>query len=55
MNLETAPELDLDEAILVRSKSCFINIKQNCSHWKHKGVQNHIKYTLEKYNFGLEN
>ena len=36
--LETAPEIDLDEAVLSRSKSYSLNIKQNSSHCKQKGV-----------------
>ena len=55
MKLETSPELDLDEAVFLRSKSCFHNIKQNGSHCKPKGVQDHNKYTLEVYKFCLEN
>ena len=43
MKLETAPELDLDEAVFFRSKSYSINIKQNSSKCKHKGVQDHNK------------
>ena len=55
MKLETLPELDLDEAVFLRSKSYSLNTKQNNSHCKHKGVQDHNKYTLEDYNFCLEN
>ena len=55
MKLETAPELDLDEAVFLRSKSYSYNIKQNSSHCKHKGVQDHNKYTLEDYKYCLEN
>ena len=55
MKLETLPELDLDEALFLRSKSFSPKIKQNCSHGKHKGVQDHIKYTLEDYKYFLEN
>ena len=55
MNLETLPELDLDEAVFLRSKSYSLNIKQNSSHCKHKGVQDHNKYTLEDYKYCLEN
>ena len=47
MKLETAPELDLDDAVLLKKKSCSLNIKQNSSHCKHKGVQDHNKNTLE--------
>ena len=36
MKLETAPELDLDEAVFLRSKSYSPNVKQNSSHCKHK-------------------
>ena len=49
MKLETAPELDLDEAVFLRSKSYSLNFKRNKSHCKHKGVQDHNKYTLEEY------
>ena len=55
MKLETLPELDLDEAVFLRSKSYSLNIKQNSSHYKHKGVQDHNKYTLEDYKYCLEN
>ena len=55
MKLETAPELDLDEAVFFRSKSYSLNIKQNSSQCKHKGVQDHNKYTLEDYKYCLEN
>ena len=47
MKLETMPELDLDEAVVLRSKSYSLNIKQNSSHCKHKGVKDHNKYALE--------
>ena len=53
--LETSPKLDLDEAVFFRSKSYCLNIKQNSSQCKHKGVQDHNKYTLEDYNNFLEN
>ena len=55
MKLETAPELDLDEAVFLWSKSYSLNIKQNSSHCKRKGVQDHNKYTLEDYKYCLEN
>ena len=53
--LETAPELDLDEAVFLRSKSYSLNIKHNSLYCKHKGVQDHNKYTLEDYKYCLEN
>ena len=55
MKLETSPELDLDEAVFLRSKSYCLNFKQNSSHCKHKCVQDHNKYTLEDYKNCLEN
>ena len=55
MKLETAPELDLDEAVFLRSRSYSVNIKQNSSHCKHKGDQDHNKYTLEDYKYCLDN
>ena len=55
MKLETAPELDLHEAVFLRSKSYSLNIKQNSSLCKNKGVQDHNKYTLEGYKFCLDN
>ena len=55
MRLETLPELDLDEAVFLRSKSYSLNIKQNKSHCKHKGVQDLNEYTLENYKICLEN
>ena len=55
MKFETLPELDLDEPVFLRSKSYSLNIKQNLSNCKHKGVQDHNKYTLEDYKYCLEN
>ena len=55
MKFETAPAIDLDEAVFLRSKSYSLNIKQNSLHCKHKGVQDHNKYTLEEYKYCLEN
>ena len=55
MKLETSPELDLEEAVFLRSKSYSFNIKQNHSHCNHKIVQDHNKYTLENYKYCLEN
>ena len=52
--LEKAPELALDEAIFLGSKSYSISLKQNCSHCKHKVVRDHGKYTLEEYKNCLE-
>ena len=51
MKLETLPELDLDEAVFLRSKSFSLKSKQNSSHCEHKGVQDHIKYTLEDHKY----
>ena len=39
----------------LRSKSYSLNIKQNNSHCKHKGVQDLNKYILEDYKYSLEN
>ena len=36
MKLEISPEIDLDEAAFLRSKSYSLNFKQNSSHCKHK-------------------
>ena len=55
MVLETMPELDLDEAVLFRSKSYSVKNKQNSSHCKHRGVQDHNKDTLKDYKFCSEN
>ena len=55
MKLETARELDSDEAVILRCKSYSLNIKQNSLHCKHKRVQDHKKYTLEDYKYCLEN
>ena len=54
MKLESAPELDLDEAVFLRSKSYSLNIKQNSLYCNYKGVQDHKKYTLEDYKYCLE-
>ena len=54
MKLETAPELDINEAVFLRSKSYSPNIKQNSLHCKHKSVQDHNKYSLEYYKFCLD-
>ena len=48
-------EIDLDEAVFLRSKSYSLNIKQNSLHCKHKGVQDHNKYTSEEYKYCSEN
>ena len=53
--METSPELDLEEVVFLISKSYSPNIKQNHSQCKHKGVQDHNKYTLEDYKYCLEN
>ena len=55
MKLKTAPDLDLDEAVFLRSKSYSLKIKQNSLHCKPKGVQDHNKYTLKIYKYCLEN
>ena len=55
MKLETLPELDLDEAVFLRSKSYSLNFKQNSSRCKHKGVQDHNKYSLEDYKYCSKN
>ena len=55
MKLETAPELDLDEAVFLGSKSYSLIFKKNSSHCKHKGVEDHSKYTPEDYKYCLEN
>ena len=55
MNLETLAELDLYKAVFLRRKSYSPNIKQNSSHCKHKGVQDHIKHTLEDSEFCFKN
>ena len=47
MKLETAPDLDLDEAVFLGSNSYSLKMKQNSSHFKLKGVQDQIEYTLE--------
>ena len=39
MKLETAPELDSDEAVSLTSKSYSLNIKQKSLHYKQKRVQ----------------
>ena len=55
MKLETAPELNLEDTVFLRSKSFSLNIKQNSSNCKHKRVQDHNKHTLEEYKYCLEN
>ena len=55
MKLETAPELDIDEAVFLRSKFYSLNVKQNNSKCKHIGVQDHNRYTLGDYKYCLEN
>ena len=54
MKLETAPELDLDEAELLKSNSHSSNIKQNSLHCKPRGVQDHNKYAVGHYKNHLE-
>ena len=55
MKLETAPKLDLYEALFFGSKSYSFLIKQTSSHCKHKGVQDHNKNVLGGYKYCLEN
>ena len=55
MKLETMPELDLDEAVFLRSNFYSLNTKPNISHCKYKGVQDHNKYILKNYKYCLEN
>ena len=55
MKMETSPELDLDEAVFLRSQSYSLNNKQNSSHCKHKRVQDHNNDTLEDYKYCLQN
>ena len=55
MKLETSPELDLEEAVFLSSKSYSLILKHNRSHCKHKGAQDHNKYTLEDCKYCLEN
>ena len=54
MNLETSPELELDEAMFSRSKSYSIIIKTTDLKAKHKRREEHSKYTLEHYKNCLE-
>ena len=43
MKLYTAPELDLDESVFLKSESYSIKINQNSSHCKNKWVQDRNK------------
>ena len=54
-NLETGPDLDFDKAVLLGTKSCSLDIKQNSFYCTHKGVQNHDKFALGVLEEGLEN
>ena len=54
IKLETAPDLDLEEAVLLTIEFYSLKIKQNSSLFKHKGVQDHVKNTLENYIYCLE-
>ena len=49
LKLETAQDLDLDEAVFFKSKYLPLNIKRNSPQCKHKGVQNHFKHNIEDY------
>ena len=53
--METSPEIDSNEAVFLESKAYSLNIKQTSSNYKHKGVQDHNKDTLEDYKYCLEN
>ena len=55
MKLDTLPELDLEETVFLRSKSYSLIIKQSSSLCRHKGAQDHNRYTLEDYKYCLEN
>ena len=52
--METAPELDLDEAVFLRSKPFSLNKKQKSLHCKFEGVQDDDEYTVEDYEYCLE-
>ena len=52
--LETAPKINLDDAVLFTSKHSSPNTKQKSAFWKHEAVQTRIKYTLEDYKYCLE-
>ena len=55
MELETAPELYLDEAVFLGSKTLSLIIKRNSSRCIHKEVQDHNRYALEVFKHCLEN
>ena len=55
IKMGTAPQLDLDDAVILSSECHSFIIKQNSSHCKHRGVQNQNKYTLGDYKLCLEN
>ena len=55
MKLETAPELNLVEAVFFRINFFSNNVKQNSSHCKLKRVQDQKTYTLDDYKKFLEN
>ena len=55
MKSETAPKFYLNEAVFLGSKFCSLNFKQNSVQCKHKGRQDHNKYTLEHYESCSEN
>ena len=55
LKFETTPELCLEEAKFFRSKSFSPIIERNSSHSKHKGLQDHINYSLEDYIVRSEN
>ena len=55
LKLETARELNLDEAVFLWSKSYSIKTKQNISPCKQNGVQDHDKYILEDPKYCLVN
>ena len=48
IKLNTTPDLNLDEAGFSGSSFYSLDIKQNNSHCKRKGVQDHNKYTHKK-------
>ena len=54
-NAKTVPDLDLGETAFSMSEFFPLNTKQNSSYCKQKGVQDHIKNSLEAFECCLEN
>ena len=54
-NLELSPEIDLDEAVFIGSKSFIFDKQLNLIEAEQRRVQPHKTYTLEDHKENLQN